>query len=157
MTPTLLGRIQTRLVATIAVGGAWVALVGWLFPAPDDLSVGQVYVALYVALIVVAVLGVAWELGYHGLQQLRWEKDWPTGLGLVTAVSEGAVAYLVLDAGLPIDVRPGGPNGPGSFPLATFLWMFATTWIVVWAFVNGPIQILALRWRYRGGRFDPRW
>jgi hypothetical protein len=35
--------------------------------------------------------------------------------------------------------------------------MFITLWLLVWAILNGPMQIVALRWRYRGGRFLGGW
>ena len=119
----------------------------------QSISLGSMYKALYLAVLVVAVVGVVWELIYHGLQQFRWEKDWPTLFGLLVAIPEGIVAYLILDAGLPWDQR--APDG--NFPLPAFLIMFVTLWLIVWAFTNGPMQILSLRWRFRGGRFDPNW
>lgn len=157
MTPTLFGRIQTRVVMIFGLGSLWTILIGPFLPRPGDMSLASMYGALFTALVVVGVLGVGWECAYHGLQQYRWEKDWPTLFGLLTAIPEGIVAYTVLDAGLPWDVRPGPPGAPGAFPLAAFLWMFTTTWLLVWATVNGPLQIVSLRWRYRGGRFDSRW
>jgi hypothetical protein len=90
------------------------------------------------------VVGLVWELLYHGLQQFRWEKDWPTLFGLLTGINEGIVVYFVLQAGLPWDV--------GDVPGVAFVIMFATTWILVWLVANGPMRVLNLRWRFRGGR-----
>ncbi len=153
MTPTLFGRIQTRVIILATLGALWTALIGPLLPRPDGVSLGGMYRALFTALFVVAVVGIAWEVLYHGLQQFRWEKDWPTIFGLVVAIPEGIVAYALLDAGLPWDVR--APDG--NFPLTAFVIMFVTLWFLVWAFTNGPMQIFSLRWRYRGGRFDSTW
>ena len=87
-----------------------------------------------------AILGVViWEPIYHGLQQLRWEKDWPTGIGLVTGLSEGLVTYAVLAASMDV-------------PGAAFFFHFSTTWILVWAAAHGPLRVALVRWRYRGGR-----
>ena len=153
MTPTLFGRIQTRIITLATIGVIWTAIIGPVLPRPDGVDLGNMYKALFTALFVVAVVGIVWELIYHGLQQFRWEKDWPTLYGLIVAVPEGIVAYLILDAGLPWDQR--APDG--NFPLPAFVIMFITLWLIVWAFTNGPMQILSLRWRYRGGRFDPNW
>ncbi|MFK7919412.1 MAG: hypothetical protein AB8G14_15155 [Ilumatobacter sp.] len=157
MTPTLFGRIQTRIIMLATIGVIWTAIIGPVLPRPSvagqSISLGDMYQALFTALLVVAVVGVVWELVYHGLQQFRWEKDWPTIYGLVVAVNEGIVAYLILNAGLPFDQRPPGQG----FPLAAFIIMFVTLWVIIWAFTNGPMQILSLRWRFRGGRFDPNW
>ncbi len=157
MTPTLFGRIQTRIVMMATLGIIWTAIIGPVLPRPsvrgESISLGSMYKALFLAIVVVTVVGVVWELIYHGLQQFRWEKDWPTIFGLVVAINEGIVAYLILDAGLFWDERPPGQ----SFPLAAFIVMFITLWLIIWAFTNGPMQIFSLRWRYRGGRFDPNW
>ena len=96
-------------------------------------------------LVTVLVLGVLWEFVYHGLQQFRWEKDWPTFFGLLTMINEGILVWLLLNAG----VVPG----IDSVPLSAFLIQFITTWLVVWLVANGPVQIFFSRWRFRGGRF----
>ncbi|MFK8025445.1 MAG: hypothetical protein AB8G26_15915 [Ilumatobacter sp.] len=157
MTPTLFGRIQTRIIMMATLGVIWTAIIGPVLPRPsvggEAISLGSMYKALYLAVLVVTVLGVLWELVYHWLQQYRWEKDWPTIYGLIVAVNEGIVAYLVLNAGLFWDERPPGQ----SFPLPAFAIMFVTLWLIIWAFTNGPMQIVSLRWRFRGGRFDPNW
>lgn len=157
MTPTLFGRIQTRIIMMATLGVIWTAIIGPVLPRPsvggESISLGNMYKALYLAVVVVTVVGIVWELIYHWLQQYRWEKDWPTIYGLVVAINEGIVAYLILNAGLFWDERPPGQ----SFPLPAFLIMFITLWLIIWAFTNGPMQILSLRWRFRGGRFDPNW
>ena len=103
-------------------------------------NVAEVYGLTFQALVIVAVLGVVlWEPVYHGLQQLRWEKDWPTGVGLVVGVIEGVATYIVLSANRDV-------------PGLAFVLHFATTWFLVWCTVNGPLRIILLRWRYRGGR-----
>ena len=89
MTPTLMGRIQTRLALLATVGVVWTLLIGLVVPRPETTSTGDLYQALFAALFIVAVVGIAWELVYHGLQQFRWEKDWPTIFGLAVAVPEG--------------------------------------------------------------------
>lgn len=149
MTPTLMGRIQTRLALLGTVGVVWTLIVALFVPRPEDASSADVYKALFTALLIVAVVGVVWECVYHGLQQFRWEKDWPTVLGLVVAVPEGIVAWLLLQAGVPFDV--------GEVAASTFLTMFISLWLIVWAIANGPLQIFFLRWRYRGGRFLGGW
>jgi len=91
MLPTLNGRIQTRIFLLVVVGGIWTLLLTPLL--------GQPYSATYTVLIAVLVLGIGWELVYHFIQQFRWEKDWPTFFGLVTAINEGILLYALLAAG----------------------------------------------------------
>ncbi|OWY60814.1 hypothetical protein B7486_67155, partial [cyanobacterium TDX16] len=98
MTPTLFGRIQTRVFVLLVVGGLWTLVVVPFLPVtgPDlvitrfDLEgILEVYEAAYSILIGVTILGCLWELPYHLLQQFRWEKDWPTFFGFITIVNEG--------------------------------------------------------------------
>lgn len=140
MTPTLSGRIQTRFFLLFTVGLLWTALVVPLLPR-SGAPIGFVYQATIIALVVVALVGILWELLYHLIQQYRWEKDWPILLGLLVGIPEGIVAFPIVDF-IVLD---------GPAPL-TFFLHFATTWIVVWIVANGPLRVLLLRWRYRGGR-----
>jgi len=117
--PTLLGRVQTRIVLLATVG----SLVTWLVGGSFEV------------LAIVALLGVGWELIYQLLMQFRWEKDWPTLFGLLTAIPEGALVFALL--------RPE----PGPF-----LLHFGLVWLAVWLVANGPMRVPFPRWRFRGGR-----
>jgi len=146
MIPTLRGRLQTRLFAVVVLGGIWTALVTPFLPSmPSGTVGGSRYAMTFSILAAVLVLGLVWELVYHALQQFRWEKDWPTLFGLVTAVNEGLLLALVLRAGFV-------PNADPAPPAATWLTHFVTTWLVIFLFLNGPMKVVALRWRFRGGR-----
>lgn len=146
MIPTLRGRLQTRLFAVVVIGGIWTLLVTPFLPSmPAGTEGGSRYAMTLSILAAVLVLGLAWELAYHALQQFRWEKDWPTLFGLVTVVNEGVLLTLVLRAGLV-------PNADPPPPAATWMTHFGTTWLVIFLFLNGPMKVVALRWRFRGGR-----
>lgn len=139
MTPTLSGRIQTRLFLLATVGLAWTVVVMPVIPR-FGASLAAAYGTAVLALVLVGVLGIGWEVLYHGIQQYRWEKDWPILLGLLTAFPE----FLLVAAVLLLLV-------PGASVVTVFLHFFST-WIVMWLVANGPLRILLLRWRYRGGR-----
>ena len=138
MTPTLFGRVQTRVFVTVVVGGIWTALLALAVP---DLALRDALVVL----ATMGALGLVWELVYHWLMGFRWEKDWPSLLGLVTGVNEGIVLALVLNTGS----VPGLSVGP-SVPL--FLVHFITVWLITWAWLQGPMKVFDPRWRFRGGR-----
>ncbi|MCP3909651.1 MAG: hypothetical protein GY713_01740 [Actinomycetia bacterium] len=142
MTPTLAGRLQTRLVLLAVVGSLWTLAAVPLF---TDGPLASGYRSGFTALVVVAVVGLGWELAYHLIQQFRWDKDWPTLLGLLVGLPEGFVAYRLLDIGMPWAIAPIDP--------VTFTWLFGTTWMIIWAVASGPLPIVAVRWRFRGGRF----
>ena len=143
MVPTLNGRIQTRLVLLAVIGGL-VTLV--IVPAlPGSAPLGDKYRDGFLVLATVAVLGVFWELLYHLLMQWRWEKDWPTLFGLVTAVPEGLLIWLLLSVG-------AVPGIVGTVGGAAFVIQFTCIWLAVWLVANGPMRVPFIRWRFQGGR-----
>ncbi|MGF1597440.1 MAG: hypothetical protein ACFCVK_11025 [Acidimicrobiales bacterium] len=140
MTPTLIGRIQTRLLLLALVGLPWTIIVVPFLPK-GGAPIGDVYAATILALFVVAFFGVGWELVYHLVQQYRWEKDWPILFLLLEGIPEGILTFVVVDA-----IILFGPS-----PL-TFLLHFTSTWVLVWLVAIGPLRIFLLRWRFNGGR-----
>ena len=142
MVPTLLGRLQTRVFVLATIGVLLTLLVTPILPT--SASLGDAYRATFGVLVTVAVLGLLWEFVYHGLQQFRWEKDWPTMFGLVTGLNEGLLVWLLVSAG----AVPGADGVTGR----AFMIHFVVVWIGVWLFVNGPMRVPFLRWRFRGGR-----
>jgi len=143
MVPTLSGRIQTRLFLLALVGGAVTALITPALPLSGPLA--DRYRATFLILAAVAVLGVGWEFGYHLAMQWRWEKDWPTLLGLLTLLPEAAAVWTVAGRGLI-------PGLPGPIPAGAFTIHIVTVWVVVWLTANGPMRVPFTRWRFRGGR-----
>ncbi|CAI7980679.1 conserved membrane hypothetical protein [Frankia sp. Hr75.2] len=142
MVPTLAGRLQTRLFLLATVGVVLTALIAPLLPT--EASAGAAWRASFGVLCAVALLGLGWELVYHGLQQFRWEKDWPTMFGLLTAVNEGLLVWLAARAG----AVPGADGVAGK----AFLVHFGLVWLAVWLCANGPMRVPFLRWRFHGGR-----
>lgn len=142
MLPTLNGRIQTRIFLIGVIGGLWALAIAPFLPQAG--TMGDRYRAMYAVLLIVLVLGVFWELLYHGFQQFRWEKDWPTLFGLVVGLPEGVVAYFV--------ARTGVVPAVADISWSAFLVGFGSTWLVTWLFVNGPMRVLSVHWRFRGGR-----
>ncbi|KAA1418702.1 hypothetical protein F0U44_09405 [Nocardioides humilatus] len=156
MLPTLNGRLQTRIFMLVVFGGI---ITFFITPVlPDGLPgvpgfSGDLYQVTYVILATVLVLGILWELLYHLIQQFRWEKDWPTMFGLITAINEGALVWLLLELGL----VPGMPDGFYDGELtSTFFWAFfidfSVIWFIVWIWTNGPMRVPLIKWRFFGGR-----
>lgn len=156
MTPTFLGRIQTRLFVLATVGVLATLVITPFVPITITTGTTPVdgfgyellidtYGVTFTALAIVAVVGVVvWEPVYHLLQQFRWEKDWPTFFGLVTGINEGIVTWIVLQQlSLPVNVEMG--------PLG-FVIDFTFVWLCTFLFVNGPMRVLFIRWRFNGGR-----
>ncbi|SFT82881.1 hypothetical protein SAMN05660657_03355 [Geodermatophilus amargosae] len=142
MLPTLSGRIQTRIFLLAVVGSIWTLIITPVLPTEASLAAS--YGATFSVLLVVLVLGVLWELVYHGIQQFRWEKDWPTLFGLLTAIPEGLLVWFLF-AG-------GAIPWIGSLPGPAFVIHFVSTWLIVWLVANGPMRVPFIHWRINGGR-----
>jgi hypothetical protein len=139
MLPTLMGRIQTRIFVLAVLGGLVTLLITPVLPENPSFH------DTLLVLLSIIVVGIGWEFVYHGLQQFRWEKDWPTLFGLLTAINEGLLIWLLLQA----DLVPGIDGAPSW---STFVIQFTVVWLVVWVWVNGPMRVPFIRWRFRGGR-----
>ena len=148
MTPTFFGRIQTRLFLLATVGVVWTLIVAPFLPHADaagESATGELYSVGFQALFWTGLIGcVVWEPIYHLLQQFRWEKDWPIIFGLLTGIPEGIVVFMVLNDRM--------MEASGTVTTSTFVVHFTTTWILVWLAANGPMRVIFLRWRFRGGR-----
>ena len=136
MTPTLLGRIETRIFTVFTAGLLWTLLITPIISAPIRVT--------FRILVLVALLGaVIWDPIYQFLLQFRWEKDWPAMFILLEVINEGILVRYV-----DVHTAPAG-----SIPsLGKFLIHFTTTWLVLFVAVHGPMRVPFLRWRFRGGR-----
>jgi hypothetical protein len=143
MVPTLMGRIQTRIILLAVVGSLVTLVITPVLPLDGPLSAR--YRTTFALLAAVAVVGVLWELLYHLLMQFRWEKDWPTSFALLTIINEAILIYLLAQAG----AIPGVHGAP---PLAAYLIDFILVWLAVWLVAIGPMRVPFIRWRFRGGR-----
>jgi hypothetical protein len=166
--PILIGRIETRLFASFTVGLIWTILITpfllistndglkivfTIDSAPGFNPIVQTYKLTFAALAITAIVGAfVWEPIYHFLMQFRWEKDWPAFFQLLEVVPEGLSTFLLLHVAV---LNPFGDIGPDKqqyVPGLAYIFLFSTTWIIVWLFVNGPMKIFFVRWRFRGGR-----
>jgi hypothetical protein len=146
MTPTLTGRLQTRAFILATVGLVWTLIVSPFLSRPEGAGLGDVFETTLSVLLAVGVVGLGWEFIYHFAMQFRWEKDWPTMLGLLTGVNEFVLLWVLIESdGIPWISESIAPA------FGAYFVHFATTWVVVWLFLNGPMRLLFVRWRFRGG------
>jgi len=156
MTPTLSGRIQSRIFLALLIGVPWTILLTPFLPGIRIDGEGFVgfglgmYPVTFTALGLMIVLGaVVWDPLYHGLQQFRWERDWPSMFALLTVINEAVLLWFVLSA--------VGVDGGGRAQMSTFVVHIATTWLLMWLVAVGPIRVVLLRYRFSGGRILRRW
>jgi hypothetical protein len=162
MTPTLMGRFQTRTFLTLVIGGLWTLVITFFLPFEGEIVgtffsfstiVQDVYPITFTILITAWLLGLGWEVLYHGLMQFRWEKDWPAMITILNVINEGILLYLVVRYVLPNDFPE--PLSASLLvedePLA-FLIQFVTTYYLIFAAANSFMRIVFVRWRFRYGR-----
>ena len=140
MTPTLLGRWQTRLLL--------LATVGVLITLPFYLGIigpgGSVF---FWVLIYVTLFGFGWDVLYQHLQKSRWDSDWPGALHLLAGIWEAVfVVLLVKIFGLP-GIRTE------QLPLKWFALHYSLVWLAVYVASHTMMRILFPRWRFRGGQW----
>lgn len=136
MTPTLIGRWQTRICMLGTLG----AIVTAIFAVTKDSE------AFFIVLGFVVLFGLAWDVLYIALQRLRWDRDWPTSFQVAAAIVEGALLFALLElVGLPgID--------KGAVGIGLFTAHYGLVWFSTFLFTQGPMRVVVLRWRYNGGR-----
>ena len=154
MTPTLIGRIESRIVLVLTAALPWTAIITPFLIAPAGMGLGDVFRLTLSGIAIVLVAGIGWELVYHALQQFRWDKDWPTLFGLVTGINEGVTTWVGLHLLNHLNSHYGvtGSYGSSNLVFKIFLVHFITTWVFVWLWSNGPFKVVFFRWRFEGGR-----
>ena len=178
MTPTLAGRLQTRLVLAATVGVVWTVILTPFLPHPlasdmamngsfgmimlrnmQTVSTGQLsttamdYQMAFASLGLMTGFGLLWEVVYHGLQQLRRDRDWPPLFSLLVGVPEGLVVWFALHAvGITQNsLFPSNSNSP------MFVIQFGSTWILLWLALLGPLRVVSARWHLDGMIFLRSW
>jgi hypothetical protein len=143
VTLSLRGRLETRWFLAAAVGLPWTVALALLL-RPGSGGAGPAAGSAAVTVVVMALLGSLWELAYHGLQQLRRDRDWPSALVLASVLVEVGPLWLATGA-LPHRLVQRAPGG-------SFAVLVGSAWLLMWLFAQGPMRVLCVRWRINGGR-----
>ena len=145
MTPSLLGRWQTRLflLGTVGVISTLPFALGWL-------GAGASFIYFWV-LFYVALLGLGWDVLYDLAIRFSWDYDWPGILQLVAGVWEGLfLSVLLSQVGLPFLNRNGFIGWDFWLHYSwVWVWIYLSSWVVM--------RLLFPRWRHRGGEWIDRW
>ncbi|HIK31572.1 MAG TPA: hypothetical protein IGS17_06525 [Oscillatoriales cyanobacterium M59_W2019_021] len=141
MTPTLLGRWQTRILLLTLVG----------FPITLPFTIGAIGPGASpifgLTLLYVILFGLLWDVVYDFLQQFRWDRDWPGALQLLAGMGEavflGAIAKSIPLPGLLTE----------DLSLRWFAIHYTCVWLGVYVASQSLTRILFPRWRFRGGKW----
>ena len=140
MTPTLLGRWQTRIFMLLIIGS--------IVTIPFDLgAIGPGGAPFFWSLFYICLFGLFWDILYNFLQQFFWDRDWPGIVQLITAIIEAIFLALVCSLfGLP------GINKL-DFNLFWFVIHYSTVWVTVYLLSWVTMRLFFPRWRFRGGQW----
>ena len=105
MTPTLMGRWQTRFLLLSTLGFAISVVIG--------IMRGDIRPPLTL-LVYVFVLGLAWDALYQYIQTYRWERDWPQPFQVVAGIVEGVLLWIERPLVLLRGDGAGGSHGLGN-------------------------------------------
>ncbi|WP_414526794.1 hypothetical protein [Nodularia chucula] len=141
MTPTLLGRWQTRLLllATIGVIVSLPFAMGLIDQRPN--------LVYFWILGYVAIFGLIWDVVYDYLQKYRWDKDWPAAYQLVAGIWE--LGFILCG----VTVFNFLPLPKIEIPLRVFLLHYSLVWLTVFLASQSLMRIIFPRWRFRGGQW----
>lgn len=153
MVPTLLGRIQTRILLTIILGipltALFVVTIMWFFwPNLFDTSWDIPFYILGILLIV----GLILDPVYIQLQRFRWDQDWPFGFQFFFSIVEFCIVLALIKWGVfETATNPYTPvEIPSSLPVAVAVTHFTIVFIPTFLSLLGGVQLFLVRWRYKG-------
>jgi hypothetical protein len=142
----LAGRWQTRTFLLAYLGLPITFIFCFLY---DD------FTTPLILLECVWLLGGLWDVLYHFLQRWRWDRDWPPLFFALGGLAEGVLLWGLVKAtflwqALGLLTIPGVDPG---LTLTQFSAHYVTVWLVTFLVMLGPLKVLFLKWRFRGGQF----
>ena len=146
MTPTLLGRLQVRLFMFLFVGAPVTLFFAWYLE--ED------FLILYEIVGYIFAVGFALDFAYIELQKRRWDHDFPFAFQFVAGFVEFFIVMACLYSGIAFRFDLSSlPGDTQWFIFQNFLLHFLTIHVISILLLLGPLQILFVRWRFRGGEF----
>ena len=134
MTPTLLGRLQTRLYLTLLVG----------VPITGIFAIALRTTHPFLILGWVMLLGFGWDALYNQIQKLFWDHDWPPILQLAAGIWEGIIIFIMLY----IIGALGNPP-----PVTIFMAHYISVWWFSFAASQSMMRLIFPHWRFYGGEW----
>jgi hypothetical protein len=143
MTPTLLGRWQTRILLLLTVG------VTVSLPFVFGIIGGSPGNIFFWILTYVASFGLIWDVVYDQIQKYRWDRDWPAAYQLLAGIWEFIfiLCGIKLFGFLPLPI-PKETISPGLV-----FFHYSIVWLAVFITSQSLMRILFVRWRFRGGQW----
>ncbi len=149
MTPTLLGRLQTRLLLFIVIGLPMTFLWGlykdnWEFLIFSNSRSNLLHAFYFITCIL--VLGLILDPLYMQIQRFHWDQDWPFAYQFFYSIVEFLLVYAAVYADL-LWFLFDGVAPPFSDAVCHFSLVFIPSFLAL----LGGVQIFMVRWRFKGG------
>ena len=154
MTPTLLGRIQTRILLFIVLGLPITLLFSIYL---SDWVVPPTNVTPFLVLATLLIVGLILDPVYIYLQRFRWDHDWPFAFQFFFSIIEFLIVLLIVWT----DILPYLPASEIVDTSGLINWTAVLTYtshfllVFVPSFLSllGFVQIFMVRWRFKGGEW----
>jgi hypothetical protein len=141
MTPTLLGRWQTRLLLFVVIALPITALFSlWL-----DLIELERFWDPFVFIAAMTAIGLLLDPLYMQIQRFRWDNDWPFAFQFFFTVLEFLITLGVMSAGL-LDFALVEQIDPWT-AAGHFTLIFIPSFLALLA----GVQVFLIHWRFKGG------
>lgn len=141
MTPTLMGRWQTRILLYIVLALPITAFVSWSL---DLASFGR-YWDPFVFITAMTVIGLILDPVYMQIQRFRWDNDWPFAFQFFFTILEFGITLGLMNAGL-LDAFL-----VDRIDSSTATYHFSLVFIPSFLALLGGVQIFLVHWRFKGG------
>ncbi len=141
MTPTLLGRWQTRVILMSTVG----VFISLFFALPA----GRFFLTPFIILALATCFGLGWDVLYTWLQKLRWDRDWPPIFFVFGGIVEAIFLWTFIEI-IPI------PGVDPRLSIFQFVLHYSVVWLTAFALMLGPLRTMLLHWRFQGAEWWKR-
>ena len=145
MTPSLSGRIQTRLLLFLVLGLPITLFWSWyLAVRPATLAATP-----FLVILSILIVGLLLDPIYIQSQRYRWDRDWPFAYQLASMIFEFLIVLLLIAS----NILPFLPSSLLAPPNALTNIVLHFTSVLVPSFLSllGFVQIFFLRWKYDAG------
>ena len=143
MTPTLAGRLQTRLLLFIFIGLPVTAVFSQLW-------FGAIIAVPFMILLWINIVGAVLDPLWIYLQHRRWDRDWPFVFQFASMWFEAIVAVAIILADVVPFLRARDTIPDGVALLGVFV-LFSIVFVLSFVALLGVLQIFLIRWRFKGG------
>jgi hypothetical protein len=124
MTPTLTGRIETRIILNLAIAMPILFLFG----------MANIF-------FIMLALGISLDLVYTNIQYKRWNGDWPHLYTLISGIIEGAFLWIIV-------------SFISEVSFQRYLFVYTTIWILIFISQAVILNIIFPYRRFLGGKIS---